>query len=313
MGNDARAVARLPHVRHSSLLVAFALSACTAPVDPEFLEYEERAERRRPDGLLLPDAAPEPEAPEPDFAPVDHGDAPYLEIDDETFADYGPCVFDLRAYGFPAMHRTGAAVTFFSREPPGNADGPLSSWIVEHGLVTGSNTVHDVIGADGRTEEEDADECVAERLELELRIRSANERLAAYRTLPELDVVGDMPEWMYEDREPQVRAVPARVRPIRVGYSGERLVFRVPGVKVVHAQTQNWWVDDPFCLNTPHVRKVFADAASGVAVAEIDYSSGGCLCDDGVYHRVVTLPPSLFEEVAARPSSVLPDPEDAWD
>jgi hypothetical protein len=298
-------------VRRLLLLAVSALTACTSPVEADFLEYADAVERDA-DLLLLADATPEAPQP-PEQEPEDHGDAPYIEIDEEVYADYGPCGLDVRAHGFPAMHRSGAAVTYFSRQPPGNADGPLSSWLVETALATGSTTVHDIVDDSGWIGEEDADQCPDDRQDLEERIRKANERLQDYRTLPELDVVGDMPEWMYEDREPQVRAVPARQRPIRVGYSGERLVFRVPGVKVVHAQTQNWWVDDPFCLKTPHVRKVFADAASGVAVAEIDYSSGGCLCDDGVYHRVITLPPAVFEEVAARPTSVLPDPEDAWE
>ncbi len=298
-------------MRRSLLVTLFALSACTSSVRADSLDDVEHAAGRSPGVLVLPDAEPEPQGPELTLDEPEH-EGPYLELDLESYVDYGRCAFEVQAHGLPAVHRTKGAVAYLSREAPGNADGPLPAWLVEESLVTGAVSQHDItVYIDDAFEEPKPSRCAAERLALELRIRQANERLASYRTLPRLDVVGEPEAWLEDEDDAGIRGVPARVRPVQVGYSGKRLVFRVPGIEVVHAQAQNWWIDDDFCQSTPNVRRVFADSASGIAVAEMDYSSGACLCDDGTYHRVVTLPSEVFAAAQARPTNVLTQDEDA--
>lgn len=288
-------------------LTLLALTACTSAVPADSLEYTQ-AQRQTLGVLMRPDAEPLPPAPEPEAEEPEQvagNETPHLELDLSWTEDGGPCAFEVQAHGLPAIHRDEGTVAYLDRTAPGAADVPQPAWLVEQSIETRATKQHELtVDIDEGYGAEDAKRCAKERRALQRRIQAANERLASYRSLPPLDVAYEPAPWM-DDERADFRAIPAKVRPVKVGYSASKLVFRVPGIEVVHTQPQDWWLDDDFCKKTPNVGPVWADPATGTAVVQMDYSSGACLCDDGVYTEVVALPPEVFEQTKARPTTIL--------
>ena len=99
------------------------------------------------------------------------------------------------------------------------------------------------------------------------------------------------------------REVPAADRPVEMLYQQGWFVLRVPGLKVLTRQAKAGWREyDDFCSIDPKLRMLWGDETTGLGVVLVDHISGACLCEDPSYFHAVTLPPTAFEALAARPS-----------
>ncbi len=302
-------------MRRSLLILGVLGCACTATATEEELELlEAEAEAEYASLRVVPDAREDGEAGPPvveeelESAPVRIVVSRFSFEEDPMWGEGSArCPFEVRTVGFPAIEQDGGAIANLSSGVSGPSEGEdetVSFTVLE--VETRKLSRYETL-VQG-TYDRDKYDCWRWYKKAKAQAAEINETLAeGWRPLRELPVEVDPSLAPYPDEGVEEEVRPGSARPVQLTLLNRQVVFRVPGVKVLSRSEDDWTRpedDDPaegMCwYHDAHPYAVFADDQTGVAMIEVGYESGPCMCESVVGHEIVRLEPETIAEIDRR-------------